>query len=147
MHGDYQLAYCLITQTVSLAFCDRAFKNTALTPELIWHLQVPKHSQSLPLQWKADKLDLPLLQCVEQTLYSYEVHKSLPMAYDSSQQVLKGLDQDARFEDDLGHYNYWTANEANCMYLSIEPNSAEKTSNQFYYRPLTDQCLVLLPSG
>lgn len=50
MHGDYQLAYCLINQIVSLAFRDGAFLNTALTPELIWRLQVPKRSQSLDLR-------------------------------------------------------------------------------------------------
>ena len=36
MHGDYQVAYCPITQIISLAFHDEAFLNTALTPELIW---------------------------------------------------------------------------------------------------------------
>ena len=49
MHGDYQLAFCLINQIISYAFRDRAFFNTALTPELIWRLQVPKCNQSLPL--------------------------------------------------------------------------------------------------
>jgi hypothetical protein len=34
MHGDYQMAYCLINQIISLAFRDRAFVNT-LTLELI----------------------------------------------------------------------------------------------------------------
>lgn len=38
MHGDYQLAYCLITQIISFAFRDGAFVNTDLTPELIWRL-------------------------------------------------------------------------------------------------------------
>jgi hypothetical protein len=39
----------------------------------------------------------------------------LSMTYDSSRQALKELGRDARFEDDIGHYNYrrWTANEVN----------------------------------
>ena len=67
MHGDYQVAYCPITQIISLAFRDEAFLNTALTPELIWRLRVPKRSQSLPVRWKQEKLNLPLLRRVEQT--------------------------------------------------------------------------------
>src|ERR1700735_1992985 len=115
MHGDYQVAYCPITQIISLAFRDEAFLNTALTPELIWRLRVPKRSQSLPVRWKHEKLNLPLLRRVEQTPYGYEVHTALPMMYDSSRQALKYLGRDAGFEDELGHYNYrrWTANEAN----------------------------------
>ena len=115
MHGDYQVAYCPITQIISLAFRDEAFLNTALTPELIWRLRVPKRSQSLPVRWKQEKLNLPLLRRVEQTPYGYEVHTSLPMMYDSSRQALKYLGRDAGFDDELGHYNYrgWTANEAN----------------------------------
>ncbi|OJJ83717.1 uncharacterized protein ASPGLDRAFT_1491754 [Aspergillus glaucus CBS 516.65] len=71
MHGDYQLAFCLINQIISYAFRDRAFFNTALTPELIWRLQ---------------------------------------------------LGRDARFEDDISHYNYrrWTANEVNRNFTSQE---------------------------
>ncbi|KAN0072444.1 Protein of unknown function (DUF3435) domain containing protein [Elaphomyces granulatus] len=53
MHGDYQGAYCPITQIFSLAFRDEAFLNTTLTPELIWRLR------------KQEKLNLPLLRRVE----------------------------------------------------------------------------------
>jgi hypothetical protein len=88
MHGDYQVAYCPIAQIISLAFRDEAFLNTALTPELIWRLRVPKGSRSLPLRWNQEKLNLPLLRRVEQTPYGYKVHKSLPMMYDSSRQAL-----------------------------------------------------------
>ena len=37
------------------------------------------------------------------------------MTYESSRQALRELGRDARFEDDIGHYNYrrWTANEVN----------------------------------
>jgi len=60
MHGDYQLAYCPITQIVSLAFHNDAFGNE-LTPELIWRIKVPKRTRALSLWWKKDKLNLPLL--------------------------------------------------------------------------------------
>ncbi|KAL2861060.1 uncharacterized protein BJX67DRAFT_391634 [Aspergillus lucknowensis] len=122
MHGDYQLAYCPINQIISLAFRDGAFLNAALTLELIWQLQVPKRSPSLPLRWKPEKLDTPLLRCLERTLYGYELHKSLPMTYDSSRQALKELGQGARFGDDINHYNYcrWTANEVNRNFTSQE---------------------------
>lgn len=125
MHGDYQLAYCPIIQIVSYAFRDGAFLNTALSPETIWRLRVPKRSSSLPLRWKPEILDTPLLRHVERTEYGYELHKSLPMTYDSSRQALRELGRDAKFEDDMGHYNYrrWTANEVNRTSLTCR-NSA-----------------------
>ncbi|PYH89774.1 hypothetical protein BO71DRAFT_464394 [Aspergillus ellipticus CBS 707.79] len=122
MHGDYQLAYSPINQIVSLAFRDGAFLNTALTPELIWRLRVPKRSQSLGLRWKPEMLDIPLLRRLERTPYGYELHRSLPMIYDSSRQALQELGRGARFEDDIGHYNYrrWTSNEVNRNFTSQE---------------------------
>ena len=128
MHGDYQLAYCPINQIISYAFRDGAFFNTMLSPELIWRLRVPKRHQSLPLRWKPEMLDTPLLRRVERTPYGYELDKSLPMTYDSSRQALHELGRDARFEDDIGHYNYrrWTANEVNRMSLPVERNLVEK---------------------
>jgi hypothetical protein len=56
----------------------------------------------------------------------------LPMTYDSSQQALNELGRDAKFEDDIGHYNYrrWTANKVNRMSSCVEDGSAnERTSN------------------
>ncbi|OJJ62717.1 hypothetical protein ASPSYDRAFT_86371 [Aspergillus sydowii CBS 593.65] len=96
MHGDYQLAYCPINQNISLAFRDEAFFNTALTPELIWRLRI-----TLPMAIN---------------------FTSLPMTYDSSRTALQELGRDARFEDDIGHYNYcwWTANEVNRNFTSQE---------------------------
>lgn len=63
---------------------------------------------------------MPLLRRLERTPYGYRLDGSLPMAYDSSRQALKELGRDARFEDDIGHYNYrrWTANEVNSMSLA-----------------------------
>lgn len=115
MHGDYQLAYCPIAQIVSFAFRDGAFVNTELTPELIWRLRVPKHTSSLPLRWKPKVLNTPILRRFERTPYGYELHESLSMTYESSRQALKELGRDAKFEDDIGHYNFrrWTANEVN----------------------------------
>ncbi|KAL1885235.1 hypothetical protein Plec18167_001892 [Paecilomyces lecythidis] len=122
MHGDYQLAYCPIAQIISLAFRDNAFLNTELTPELIWRLRVRKGSSSLPIRWKPEVLNMPLLRRLDRTPYGYELHKSLPMTYDSSRQALRELGRDARFEDDIGHYNYrrWTANEVNRNFTSQE---------------------------
>ncbi|EED16117.1 conserved hypothetical protein [Talaromyces stipitatus ATCC 10500] len=122
MHGDYQLAYCPIVQIISYAFRDGAFLNTKLSPEIIWRLQVPKHLSSLLLRWKPDILDTPLLRRVTRTEYGYELDKSLPMTYDSSRQALRELGRDAKFEDDIGHYNYrrWTANEGNRNFTSQE---------------------------
>lgn len=39
------------------------------------------------------------------------------MTYKSSRQALRELGGDAKFEDDIGHYNFrrWTANEVNPM--------------------------------
>jgi hypothetical protein len=115
MHGDYQIAYCPITQIISCAFRDNAFENTKPTPELIWRIRVPKGRRSLPIRWKQDMLDTPLLRRLERTPYGYQVHPTLPMNYDSSRQALNYLGEDAGFEDVLGHYNFrrWTANEAN----------------------------------
>jgi hypothetical protein len=131
MHGDYQLAYCPINQIISLAFRDGAFLND-LTPELIWRLRVPKRRQSLPLRWKPEVLDTPLLRRLKRTPYGYELHKSLPMTYDSSRQALNELGRDARFEDNIGHYNYrrWTANEVNRTSPIVESSFARRQDAQ-----------------
>lgn len=123
MNGDYQLAYCLITQIISFAFRDGAFVNTELTPELIWRLRVPKRSLSLALKWKPEVLNTPLLRRFERTPYGYDLHESLPITYESSRQALRELGRDAIFEDDIGHYNFcrWAANEVNRMSL-VESN-------------------------
>lgn len=133
MHGDYQMAYCPINQIISLAFRDGAFVNP-LTPELIWRLRVPKRRQDLPLRWKEEILDTPLLRRIERTPHGYELHKSLPMTYDSSRQALKELGRDAKFEDDIGHYNYrrWVANEVNRMSSRVEDGFAKRKNLKLY---------------
>jgi hypothetical protein len=47
--------------------------------------------------------------------------------YNSSRQVLKELGRDAKFEDDISHYNYqrWVANEVNHMSSRVEDGSAQ----------------------
>ncbi|EGC45731.1 conserved hypothetical protein [Histoplasma capsulatum var. duboisii H88] len=122
MHSDYQLAYCPIAQIISFAFQDGAFANTKLTPELIWRLRVPKRSSSLALRWKPEVLNMPLLRRLEHTPYGYKLHGSLPMTYQSSREALRELGRDARFEDDIGHYNFrrWAANEVNRNFTSQE---------------------------
>jgi hypothetical protein len=123
MHGDYQLAYCPIAQIISFAFRDSAFVNTELIPELIWRLQVPYRSLSLPLRWKPEVLNMPLLRRLKRTLCDYELYRSLPITYESSRQALRELGRDARFENNIGHYNFrrWTANEVNRI-LFVEHN-------------------------
>lgn len=106
MHCDYQLAYCPITYIVSQAFRDRVFENKELTPELFWRLRVRGRGHSLPIRWKKEKLDIPVLRRMDQTAYEYEVHRSMAMTYESSHSGLKDLGEDAGFEDPLGHYNF-----------------------------------------
>ncbi|KAG0161180.1 hypothetical protein PDIDSM_8714 [Penicillium digitatum] len=115
MHGDYRLAYCPIAQITAFAFHDGAFANTDLTLELIWRLRVSRGIPSLPLRWKPEVLNVPFLRCIERTPYGYGLDGSLPMTYDSNRHALKELGRDARFEDDVGQYNFrrWTANEVN----------------------------------
>jgi hypothetical protein len=109
-------------QIVTYAFRDGAFLNDRLTPELIWQLKVPKHLRSLPLRWKKNMLDIPVLRRVVRTPYNYAVHRTLPMTYDSSRLALINLGEDAKFEDRLSHYNFrrWTANEANRKYPYVQ---------------------------
>ncbi|KAJ5692394.1 hypothetical protein N7462_001817 [Penicillium macrosclerotiorum] len=95
MHGNYQLAYCPIAQIISFAFRDEAFR-----------LRVPKHSSSLPLRWKLEVLNTPILRRFKRTPYGYELYKSLSITYESSRQALKELGRDAKFEDDIRHYNF-----------------------------------------
>jgi hypothetical protein len=56
------------------------------------------------------------------------------MTYDSSRQALNELGRDAKFEDDIGHYNYrrWTANEVNCMSSRVEDGSAKRKNLKLY---------------
>ncbi|KAB8074604.1 hypothetical protein BDV29DRAFT_190849 [Aspergillus leporis] len=101
MHGDYQLAYCPITQVISFAFRDGAFANTDLTREIIWGLRVPKRSSPSRSAGSPRFLTRPSFgvlsaQRFERTTCGYEL-------YPSTQK----LGRDARFEDDLGHYNFF----------------------------------------
>ncbi|TPR04011.1 hypothetical protein CAN33_003000 [Aspergillus niger] len=93
-----------------------------MTPELIWRLRISKRSQSLRLRWEPENLDTPLLRRLERTPYGFRLHKSLLMTYDSSQRALQELGRDARFEEDIGHYNYrrWTGNGVNRNVTSQE---------------------------
>lgn len=52
------------------------------------------------------------------------------MTYDSSRQALQELGRDARFEDDIGHYNYrrWTAKEISRKFPASGLILAETTS-------------------
>jgi hypothetical protein len=103
IHCDSQLAYCPITYIVALAFCDNAFENDRLTPELIWRITVLKRLHVLPLRWKKTKLKTPLLRGAEQTLYDVDVHPSFLMKYDSSNATLKGLGEGAGFRNPVVH--------------------------------------------
>ena len=62
------------------------------------------------------------LRRIERTPQGYELHRSLPMTYDSSGQALNELGRDARFEDDIGIIATGAANEVNRM-SSKEPSS------------------------
>lgn len=115
MHGDYQLSYCPILQIVSYAFRDNAFVNTTLSPDIIWRLKVPGHLTCIPLRWKSELLDTPLLRNVHCTEYGFKLDLSLPIAYASSRDGLRELGRNTKFEKDIIHYNYqrWAANEVN----------------------------------
>jgi hypothetical protein len=117
MHCDYQLAYCPITYIVALAFRNNAFENERLTPELVWGgLRVPKRLHVLPLRWKKEKLDIPVLRRMRRTPFGVEVDPTLPMTYDSSNSALKDLGEGLGYEEPIQHYNFrrWAANEVNC---------------------------------
>ncbi|CAG8128817.1 unnamed protein product [Penicillium nalgiovense] len=96
--------------------------NAELTPGLIWRLRVPKRSYSLALRWKPEVLNTPLLRRFNRTTCGYELRPSLPMTYESSRRALQELGPDARFEKDIGHYNFrrWVANEVNRNFTSQE---------------------------
>ena|SRR2546423_6825325 len=115
MHEDYQLAYCVITYILALAFFDRAFENERLTPELIFRLRVPDRLHTLPIRWKKDMLTKPLLRHIEQTPYGMRVHPTEPMRYSTSDRAMKRLGNDAGYPDPITHYAFrrWTANAAN----------------------------------
>ncbi|CRG92221.1 hypothetical protein PISL3812_09277 [Talaromyces islandicus] len=85
MHGDYQLSYYPILQIVSYTF---------------------RWLTSLPLRWKPELLDTPLLWHVHRTKYGYKVDPSVPMAYASSRDELQELGRNAKFKEDVVHYNY-----------------------------------------
>ena len=56
------------------------------------------------------------------------------MTYDSSQQALNELGQDAKIEDDISHYNYWrwTANEVNHMSSRVKDSFAKQKNFKLY---------------
>lgn len=106
MHCDYQLAYCPITYIVALAFRDNAFENERLISELVWSLRVPKRLHVLPLKWKKDKLDIPVLRRMRQTPSGVEVDPILSMTYYSSNSALKDLREGLGYAELVQHYNF-----------------------------------------
>lgn len=52
------------------------------------------------------------------------------MGYDRNRQALQGLGRDARFEDDIGYYNYGlcTADEINRMFPTIKVSACYNNS-------------------
>lgn len=80
MHSDYQRAYCPIAQIIAFAFCDTVFANADLTPELIWQLRVLRGSSSLPLRWKPEVLNVPLLRRLKRTPYGKALKLPPPLS-------------------------------------------------------------------
>lgn len=115
MHEDYQLAYCVITYILALAYLDKAFVNERLTPKLILRLRVPDRPHTLPIRWKEDMLRKPLIRQVIQTPYGMRVHPTEPILYNTSNKALKKLGEGAGIPDPITHYAFrrWTANDAN----------------------------------
>jgi len=61
-------------------------------------------------------LNIPVLRRVVRTPHNLnEVHRTLPMTYDSNRLTLINLGEDAKFKDHLSYYNFRRriANEAN----------------------------------
>jgi hypothetical protein len=56
------------------------------------------------------------------------------MTYGSSRQAFNELGRHAKFEDDIGHYNYrrWTSNEVHRMSSRVEDSSAKRKSLRLY---------------
>ena len=115
MHSDYQLAYCPVLQIVTYAFRDRAFRNDGLTPEMFWRLRVPKRLFDLPIHWKDEMLDVPVLRRMRVTPTGMEVDPWLPMTYVSSNAALKHAGEGLGFKDPLTYYHFrrWVANDVN----------------------------------
>jgi hypothetical protein len=114
MHCDNLLAYCPITQIVAMAFRDNAFENK-LTPEYFWQLRVPKGLGSLPIRWKEKWKKIPVLRRMHQTSCGLQVHPSLPMRYESSNNALKHIGEGLGYKRPLTHYHFrrWVADEVN----------------------------------
>ncbi|KAI9727203.1 MAG: hypothetical protein M1834_008511 [Cirrosporium novae-zelandiae] len=124
MHQDYQLVYCPIMFLLSLAHADHAFQNRRMTPEVILRLKVPKRLHSLPIPWKDEMRNVPLLRHIDKTPYGIDVHPIQPMKYNTSNSAIKQLGVDAGYEYPIHHYNFrrWVANEANRAFTDQERN-------------------------
>lgn len=56
--------------------------------------------------FKLEVLNIPPLRRLERTPHGYELYKALLMTYELSRQALRELGRDARFENDIRHYNF-----------------------------------------
>ena len=73
MHEDYQLAYCVISYILALAHPDKTVENERLTLECILRLRVSERLHTLPISWKKDMLNIPLIRHIQQTPYGVKV--------------------------------------------------------------------------
>jgi Protein of unknown function (DUF3435) len=104
MHEDYQLAYCPLAHTTSLAFADDAFKNARLTPELLYKLRVLKRLHVLPLRFKKSISNTFIFRGTVKTVSGVHTHPTRIMLYRVANEGLKRLEELAGYRYLIHYY-------------------------------------------
>ena len=80
---DDNLAFCAILHVLSLAFADGAFLSEWIrTPEDFQTFKVPSYLEAVPIEWKQDWLDKPILRRSWKTGQGWVTSPDLPLQAD-----------------------------------------------------------------
>ncbi|KAF1349750.1 hypothetical protein BDV97DRAFT_295949 [Delphinella strobiligena] len=103
---DDNLAFCPILHVLALAFADRAFKSDWLSsPCDLDSIQVPEFLMSVPLEWKDEMKEIPLLRKSCRTSYGVECSPNAGLPYAIANMHTIRLGQSAGFKQSFNLYS------------------------------------------
>ncbi|KAI9888766.1 MAG: hypothetical protein M1814_006460 [Vezdaea aestivalis] len=144
LHCDYQLVYCPITFILAFAFADNAFKSELITPEYLLRAKVPSRLHTLPIHWKAEILDKPILRGLRRDSSGVEIDDWLPLSYRYDNDAIHRLGDLAGFRHSIKFYCFrrWTANTLNKNVTEQERNrTLGHGGSQVYLKHYHDDCV------
>ncbi|KAH9827216.1 hypothetical protein Tdes44962_MAKER03026 [Teratosphaeria destructans] len=104
---DDNLAFCVIMHVLSLAFADQAFKSAYMKqPDDLYRFEVDERRGllSIPLEWREDMLDVPILRHEEPGIDSVRVSASKAWPYGPAKDKAAALGKAVGLKQGLQFY-------------------------------------------